>query len=315
VEETAVAQQPVVYGQPSGQADDAVVNIQSPGGNCSGTLVAPNQVLTARHCLAIFDRTAPLGCNQDGTSVTDAGNIASDYEPAEVAIIPGPGGCYESPIAAKRFFSTGSQTVCRNDLALIELAAPIVDGPTMPLRLLRPTSVGESMTIVGFGQSDNLDEVSVRRRRAGLSVLTVGANRFDDHGGMAVDGTFVLSQGACHGDSGGPAIAETTGAVAGVYSIKLAEDCTDPTATGVFVQVAEYYELILNTFDELGAEPWFEGEREPTANGDSSAKGCSLTAATGARENSGMVAALFSLWALRRRGARSPKLGSRLELT
>jgi hypothetical protein len=55
------------------------------------------------------------------------------------------------------------------------------------------------------------------------------------------------------------------------------EDCTSPTATGVYVQLAEYYELILDAFTSAGQKPWFEGEDAPTEK--EKAQGCAIQAA------------------------------------
>jgi hypothetical protein len=169
----------------------------------------------------------------------------------------------------------------------------------MPLRLLRPTLVGERMTVIGFGVTENTKQLPVRRRREGLVVETVGPNRFDENGGQAVRGTFMVGQGPCSGDSGGPAIAESTGAIAGVYSILGAESCTEENAANVFVQLAEYDELISQAFDAVGREPWYEGEAAP---GDKTASsGCSFRRSDGTTSTGAVCAAMFALLMSRRR--------------
>ena len=209
--------QAIVNGTPSGRQDDAVVSLETPGGRCTATLIAPNLVMTARHCVAVVNRTDGLACTLDGESVNDKGLITKDYDVSEISISIGPGSTPYRPLKPTKIISTGSPTVCRNDLTLLVLEQPVKGMANMPLRLLRPTNVGESMTLVGFGQNEALTGLGIRRRREGVDVLRVGPNRFEEQGGQAVRGTFVVSQGPCKGDSGGPAIAETTGAVAGVY--------------------------------------------------------------------------------------------------
>src|SRR5664280_2851838 len=71
---TASNRQDVLYGKISGPEDDAVVKLESVAASgtmwgCTGTLVAPNLVLTARHCIANF---------VDGRWTCDAnGNLSS----------------------------------------------------------------------------------------------------------------------------------------------------------------------------------------------------------------------------------------------
>jgi hypothetical protein len=276
----AVAEQRIVFGEPSGIADDAVVRLRAPLGSCTASLVAPNLVLTARHCLAVVNRLDGLACNPDGTSANGLGLITRDFEASEISFSPGPGGDSDAWIPGKRLFSTGSQTVCMNDVALVELERPLDDWPILPLRLLRPTELGESVTIVGFGKAETDTSQLIRRRRTGLEVLTVGANRFDENGGQAVRGTFVVGQGPCAGDSGGPAISEKTGAILGVYSILGAQACDEKNARNVFVQLAEYDALMQEAFDAVGATPWYEGESAPNASATSS-DGCAMAPSRG----------------------------------
>jgi MYXO-CTERM domain-containing protein len=281
--------------------DDAVVRLVAPLGNCSATLVAPNLVVTARHCLAVVNRVDGLACNPDGTSANDLGLITRDFEPSEIGFSFGPGSDVDKWIEAKRFFSTGSQTVCMNDIALVELSRPIDDWPLMPLRLLRPTHVGESLTVVGYGRAEASSPGGIRRRRTGTDVLTVGPNRFDDDGGQAVRGTFVVGQGPCSGDSGGPAISEKTGAIVGVYSILGAQSCEERDARNVFVQIAEYEELVREAFDAVGESPWYEGESSPNEEGEISTGGCSVSSSRTSRTGFVLALGIAALGALVRR--------------
>src|SRR4051794_6715975 len=54
----------IVNGSPSSASDNAVVYIAingKSGDYCTGTLIAPNLVLTARHCVSALDETVECG--------------------------------------------------------------------------------------------------------------------------------------------------------------------------------------------------------------------------------------------------------------
>ena len=313
-ESFSIATQAIVDGTVSGIKDDAIVALATREGRCSAVLVAPNLVMTARHCIAIVNRTDNLRCKIDGTSSSDTPLITGDYKPSEIWINLGPGSTWGTTPKVKRVVSTESMTVCRNDLALVELEEPISGYPILPIRLLKNTYAKEKMTVIGFGQTDAKSETQLRYRREGVDVLRVGPNRFDAQGGQAVPGTFVVSQGPCQGDSGGPAIAESTGAIAGIYSIMASDDCTSPSAIGVYVQVAEYYKLVLQTFDEIGVEPWLEGDPPPAyleQNSNTSNEGCSLRSPSSHETMRflplGIVWFIYGLKRFRRRGSRRNK--------
>ena len=80
--------------------------------------------------------------------------------------------------------------MCQNDIALVVLNQAINDLPIMPIRLLRPTRIGESMSVVGYGDTGlvraSIDDFDAsiplaRLRRDGVRVLDT-----DTAGGTAV---------------------------------------------------------------------------------------------------------------------------------
>src|ERR1700744_587391 len=59
------------------------------GGICTGTLVAPNLVLTARHCVADIDDRNGLSCDSDGTPLF-GGAIEGRHNAQDLYIFTGP---------------------------------------------------------------------------------------------------------------------------------------------------------------------------------------------------------------------------------
>src|SRR4051812_26721045 len=89
----SAAESAIINGVASGPEDDAAVAIGlfSTSGNlmgaCSGVLVAPNLVLTARHCVSRVSEEG-IACTESGESL-GGGDVMTDYLPSQLGILIG----------------------------------------------------------------------------------------------------------------------------------------------------------------------------------------------------------------------------------
>jgi hypothetical protein len=329
VEESTAAElrAPIVYGEASDLTEDYVMRLESKpagsaGENCTATLVAPNVVFTALHCVSYFG-AGIFSCDPDGTLVPTKpgdGEIRSLAPAESVKVFVGPDTKTEPDAYGIKVFGTGASNICRNDFAIVILDRNL-DLPVASLRLVRPMARGELMTVVGYGLTE--DKMSHgRRRRSRVPVTDVGPLVLSGPT-TAAPRTFVLSQGACFGDSGGPALSEDTGALSGVYSLAGGQDCIARNVRNVYTRLSPFAKLIEQAFAEAGAEPVFEPydgppeqiddpdaepePREPDAFGGSGSRSEGCATAPGRRRGSAVVGLVFALIAvaqLRRRPSR-----------
>jgi hypothetical protein len=258
---------------------------------CTGTMVAPNLVVTALHCVAYYTG-GRFRCNTDGTLTStepQAGELGALASPDQIRILTGVTPSLEPVAVGTRVFGTGATEICRNDFAIVLLDRDL-DLPIVPIRLQRSVRRAQSMRVVGYGSTEAAMSDEIRRYRAGVTVTDVGPDAFGQATSSAAPRTFVLSEGACFGDSGGPAFSEETGALVGVYSLSVGTSCTTQGVRNIYTKLSPFSSIVDQAFAAAGHEPLLEPPDpnepdpeppdpmdDPFAGSGSRSSGCSAT--------------------------------------
>ena len=260
------------YAKPSVPDDDAVVKLRALKNDgdtlwCTATLIAPNLVLTAMHCVAMVSDSA--NCMTDGELAPGSsdGVFGEPFLPSNITIHVGAGA--EEPVAAigQKIFTTGARTVCKDDMAVVALDRELTNVPVAALRLGVGNQRGEAIRIVGFGRTED-GSTGARKVRDDLKVQLLGKSAYVDSNDPIPPDTFAtIGVSVCNGDSGGP-VFTTKNAVTGVVSH--GASCASTTARRIFTQVASYEDVLLKpAFRAAGYEPIREAGEASGAGGQS----------------------------------------------
>jgi hypothetical protein len=279
-EVVAHASSPIIAGTTSTSDQDAVVLIvlHDPNGQikgtCSGTLVAPNLVLTARHCVSDTDEGAL--CTKAGVALQQGG-ARGDFSPSDLSIYTGVDAVQvadqpnKAAARGKQFVHENVSTICNADLSFIVLDRA-VQGRIATLRLTGGTREGEMLTAVGWGITESNNLPGSRQQRTNVQVQAVGPMVLDAQSQIGLGNSeFLVGESICSGDSGGPTLS-AKGAVVGVVSRgggggSGTPDPNNPSASCIGSNVFNFYThlsqkaaLVAEAFAAAGAQPRTEGD-------------------------------------------------------
>ena len=243
-----VSEVAVNRGVPDRGMDPAVVVLEAPGGHvCSGVLIAPDVVLTARHCTSVIaDHASCPALPSEGPQVI------SDVDPASLQVLLGDD--VSSAVVAALGLAVvvpSTETLCGADIALVLLDRTIL---SVTPALVQSVGIAEGQHVrsVGYGNAPG-----IKLLREHVPVVSSEAAEFR------------LAEGTCEGGGGGPAFDEATGQVVGILA-RFGPSCTHPNPYDVYTRTDVFYPLVeeaLSSSMEAGKKRSDASTKDPTDYG------------------------------------------------
>ncbi len=288
VEQAGSASSPIQGGTDDLKHSFAVgVCVGSPGQCqliCSGALIAPNLVLTARHC--VDQSPQQIDCTNPSTK------FGAQHAPTSFFSITTDGDMGQGTTGwhtAKKIYRTPGNTFCGNDMAMIELmdnvslkeAAGTFVTPVVQYKMTDHTRYASTVTAIGYGINapNSLSSSGTRRIRQSINLVCIpGDAKIDcgNTGGQLLPSEFESGDGTCEGDSGSSAYEQKEfNASTPVSFGVLSRGGSTSTACvgGVYTRTDAFKDFIVNTAITSAADgnytppPWTQPPPPPSDGG------------------------------------------------